>query len=78
MNSESLVAQFRVLFIRLWHSNHLRHGHSVDLAESLREADVSRCMSRRELNLIISLAAAPTCHTQVFQVKDQPQNNHPS
>ena len=46
MRVESLVAQFRVLFIRLWHSNHLRHGHGINLAESLRRGNVSGCILR--------------------------------
>ena len=43
---ESLIAQFRILFIGFWHSNHFGYTHSIDLAESLEGDDVSRCTSR--------------------------------
>lgn len=43
----SLVAQFCVFLIRLRHTNHLRYGHGVDLAESLgQEIDVSLYMPK--------------------------------
>ena len=42
VTSSSLVAQSGILFISLWHSDHLGHGHGVDLAESLRGDHVSR------------------------------------